>query len=96
MIIGGSPLVSQLGDTRWSGESTPQAGTILLRDGVYVARVYPVDQAELGGVYSPEGVALMRVSAAGNGDSVIVSDPAGHVVAHEWHGCARRRWDRRR
>ena len=61
MIIGGPPLISQLGDTRWTG-SDGSNGTALARDGVRVARVYPVMDAASGAVFDPVGAALMRVT----------------------------------
>ena len=77
MIIGGPPLVSQLGDTRWSG-SDGSNGTAIARDGVRVARVFPVTDAASGAVFDPVGAALMRVHA--DGDKAVVSDTANQVL----------------
>jgi hypothetical protein len=77
MIVGGPPLVSQLGDTRWSG-SDGSNGTAIARDGVRVARVFPVGDAASSAVFDPVGAALMRVHA--DGDKAVVSDTANHLL----------------
>jgi hypothetical protein len=69
MIVGGPPLVSQLGDTRWSGEST-RTGTLVQRDGQLVARFFPVGDAAAAGIYDPNGVALERIAAEGRRASI--------------------------
>ncbi len=77
LIVGGSPLVAQLGDTRWSGESTA-TGTILSRDDTRIARVFPVGDPAIGGVYLPDGTALIRISTTG--DTAIVTNAASQQL----------------
>src|SRR5262249_58057130 len=77
LIVGGPPIISQLGETRWSGETTPQ-GTVLSRNNDRVARVFPVDDPAKGGVYTNEGAAMIRVAAAG--DKATVTDAASLLL----------------
>jgi hypothetical protein len=60
MIIGGPPLISQLGDTRWSGKDGAN-GTTLEREGDRVARIFPVNDRSTVGVFDLNGVAMLRV-----------------------------------
>ncbi|HUJ59046.1 MAG TPA: hypothetical protein VLX92_11150 [Kofleriaceae bacterium] len=71
LIVGGDPLVAQLGDVRWSGERTAN-GTVLLRDGVAIARIHG------GDVIDPSGVALIRTTVQGG--TATVSDAAGRAL----------------
>ncbi len=71
MIVGGPPLVSTLGTTKWTGSTEPN-GTVLFRDEDRIARVYPVGDAKSGGVYDLEGVAKIRVKV--NGSVAVVED----------------------
>jgi hypothetical protein len=65
LIVGGPPLVSTLGDTKWEGADEPN-GTILIRNGERIARVYPVGQPAAGGVFDLHGVAQARITVAGD------------------------------
>lgn len=77
MIVGGEPLVAQVGDTRWSGD-TGSNGTTILRGAEAVARVFPVGDPAHVAVIDPQGVPLLRVSLSG-GDATVTSG-AGQVV----------------
>jgi len=77
LIVGGPPLVAQLGDTRWVGDDESN-GTTLSRAGTPVARVFPVGDPMTAAVLDPEGVALARVQTSG-GDAT-VSNGAGQTV----------------
>ncbi len=77
MIVGGPPLISQLGDMRWTGTDGAN-GTVLERDGVRVARLYPSADPAAGAVFDPEGVALLRVQAAS--DRATVTDATNRPV----------------
>jgi hypothetical protein len=78
LIVGGPPLVSQLGETKWTGSNTPEGGTFLLRNDDRVVRVYPVGDPASAGVYDLQGVALLRVAATG--DRATVTDAAGRPL----------------
>lgn len=77
MIIGGPPLVSQLGDTRWSGKDGAN-GTTLEREGDRVARIFPVNDRSTVGVFDLNGVAMLRVQATPAGATV--SDAASRPL----------------
>ena len=77
MIVGGSPLVAQLGDTRWSGEAT-SGGTVLSRDATRVARIFPVGDPTTGGVYGLDGVAMIRIATTA--DAAIVTDGGSRQI----------------
>jgi hypothetical protein len=77
MIVGSDPLVSQLGESRWTGESTP-SGIVIHRDGAMVARLYPVGEPNSAGVYDANGVALARIARVG--DKATVTDAASRVI----------------
>jgi hypothetical protein len=77
MLIGGPPLVAQLGDTRWMGEDGSN-GTTLQRGTDAVARVFPVGDPTQVAVLDNQGVAMARISVSG-GDA-IVSNAGGQQV----------------
>lgn len=64
LIVGGPPLVATLGSTQWAGQSEPN-GTILVRDGERIARVYPVGDPKASAVFDLKGVAQARVEVTG-------------------------------
>lgn len=77
MIIGGPPLVAQVGDVRWTGEDG-ENGTTIERTAQPVARVFPVGDPTQAAVLDNEGVAMARISVTG-GDA-IVSNAGGQIV----------------
>jgi hypothetical protein len=77
MIIGGPPLVAQLGDAHWTGEDGSN-GTTLERGTEPVARVFPVGDPTQVAVLDNEGVAMARIQVSG-GDA-LVSNLRGQVV----------------
>lgn len=78
MLIGTQPLVAQMGDVRWSGDLTA-SGTMLRRNDIVMARVYPDnDPGELG-LYTAEGVAMFHAKIVG--DKADLVSGAGAIVA---------------
>jgi hypothetical protein len=77
MIVGGRPLVSQLGNARWTGDDASN-GTTLREDGRPVARLYPIDDPAKMSVFDPTGVPMIEVFGDGKGASV--SDQHGEVT----------------
>ncbi len=77
LIVGGPPLISNVGGTDWSG-LTAANGTTLRRDGVPVARIFPVGDATTASVLDPHGVALARIAVTGK--VAAVSNAAGVPV----------------
>ncbi len=77
MIIGGPPLVSQLGDTRWSGVDGAN-GTTLAREGDRIARIFPVNDRSSVSVFDLDGIAMLRVQATPAGATV--SDAASNPL----------------
>jgi hypothetical protein len=73
MIVGGPPILSQLGTTRWMG-TTGSNGTMYEKDGERVARLYPLADANEASVLDTHGVALMRVMVTG--ETAKVTDAA--------------------
>lgn len=71
MIIGGPPLISQLGSTRWTGADGAN-GMVLSRDDQRVARLYD------GAVFDMVGAAMVRVKA--EADRATVSDTASRLI----------------
>ena len=63
-IVGGPPLVAQVGNTRWSG-TTETNGTTLSRDDERVVRVFPVGDPDTTAVLDMKGVALARIAVQG-------------------------------
>lgn len=78
MLIGGPPLVAQVGATHWSGEDRGN-GTTLAKDGTAIARV--VDTGAQIDVFDPQGVPLLHVAAAAPGTAT-VSDASRRIVRH--------------
>jgi hypothetical protein len=64
LIVGGPPLVANLGGTEWKG-ATAENGTTLTRDGESVARVFPVGDPISVAVLDMRGVALARIAVTG-------------------------------
>ncbi len=77
MMVGTDPLVAQLGEIRWTGETSTN-GTTIKRNGEVVARVFPIDQPSETGVYTPDGVAMFRVTLSG--DKADLISGAGAVI----------------
>lgn len=73
MIVGGPPILSQLGTTRWMGMDGSN-GTTFEKDGERIARLYPLADPAKASVIDTHGVALMRVTVTG--DKAIVTDSA--------------------
>lgn len=73
MIVGGPPILSQLGDVRWMGTDGSN-GTTYEKDGQRIARLYPLADPMQAGVIDTQGVALMRVKVTGG--KAIVTDSA--------------------
>lgn len=64
MLIGTQPLIAQVGDVRWTGDQAVN-GTTIKRNDITVARIFPSDQPNETGMYTPEGVAIFRATASG-------------------------------
>jgi hypothetical protein len=77
MIIGGPPLVAQVGTTHWMGDDDTN-GTTLMRGTETVARVFPVGDPAQVAVLDNQGVAMARIAVSG-GDA-IVSNAGGQQV----------------
>ena len=69
MIIGGPPLISQLGETRWTGKDGP-TGTTLEREGDRVARIFPIGDLATVDVFNLDGIAMLHVQATPAGATV--------------------------
>ncbi|MFT3692596.1 MAG: hypothetical protein QM831_05615 [Kofleriaceae bacterium] len=67
MIIGGPPLVSQLGDTRWEG-SAANDGVVLTRNTETFARF--VDQTQALTVFDPTGTKMVSIAATATAATV--------------------------
>jgi hypothetical protein len=68
LLVGGRPLVAQVGETRWTGEDAAN-GTTLFENGHPAARIHANQ------LFDPDGVPLVRVMD--NGD---IGNPAGQIV----------------
>jgi hypothetical protein len=77
LIVGGPPLLANLGTTEWKG-STGDNGTTLIRDGQPVVRVFPVGDPNTVSVLDMHGVALARIAVSGA--LATVSDASGVPV----------------
>lgn len=64
LIVGGPPLVANLGGTEWRG-SAADNGTTLYREGQAQVRVFPIGDATNVSVMDTHGVALARVRVEG-------------------------------
>jgi len=80
LIVGGPPIISQSGDTKWSGETTAQAGTFYSHNDDRVARVFPVSDPQTGGVYDVNGVALIRIATSTAGDTATVTSSSSALL----------------
>ena len=69
LIVGGPPLVANLGGTQWKG-SAADNGTTLIRDGESVARIFPVGDPKTVSVLDMQGVALARIALSPAGVTV--------------------------
>jgi len=63
LIVGGPPLVANVGGTEWKG-SAAENGVTLSRDGQPVARVFPVGDPNATAILDMHGVALARITLA--------------------------------
>jgi hypothetical protein len=61
LIVGGPPLVANLGSTEWKG-SAADNGTTLYRDGQPVVRVFPTGDPKTVSVLDLHGIALARIA----------------------------------
>jgi hypothetical protein len=68
LLVGGRPLVAQIGGTRWSGEDR-ENGTTLSKNDAPIARIHANQ------LFDGEGIPVLRVSA--NGD---IANAAGQVT----------------
>jgi hypothetical protein len=68
LLVGGRPLIAQIGSTRWTGEDLAN-GTTLSSNGEPVARIHAKQ------LFDAEGIPMLRVMD--NGD---IADGAGRVV----------------
>jgi hypothetical protein len=81
LLIGGSPLVAQDGNTRWSGEKLAN-GTTISRDGTPVARVQ--DQGAHVAVFDPAGLPIVKIDDVSGGATV--ADQASRVIRRVTQG----------
>ncbi len=77
LLIGTQPLVAQLGDVRWTGE-TSSNGTTIKRNDKAVARIFPSDLPNETGLFTTEGVAMVRATVSG--DKADLISGAGAIV----------------
>jgi hypothetical protein len=77
LIVGGPPLIANLGGTEWTG-SAADNGTTLIRDREAVVRVFPVGDPNVVSVLDMRGVALARIAV--NGAAATVSNAASVPV----------------
>lgn len=73
LIVGGPPLIADLGGTKWTGSAATN-GTTLSRDGQAVVRIYPVGDPTSAAVLDMQGIALARVAVTG--DTAKITDSA--------------------
>jgi hypothetical protein len=71
LLVGGEPLVAQLGNDRWTGD-TGDNGTTISRGVEKIARVFPVNDATQVSVLDNSGIAVVRVKVSG-GDATVSS-----------------------
>ncbi len=76
-IVGTVPLVSQIGTTRWSGDSATN-GTTFKKGDTAIARLYAASDAELA-LLDPDGVAIVRATRGADG-VVSIADRQSTVV----------------
>ncbi len=71
LLVGGRPLVAQVGNIRWTGEDD-STGTTLQKDGTTVARIFPADVSPVAvDLMGPDGVAIVRIKVSGDTAPVI-------------------------
>jgi hypothetical protein len=63
LLVGTEPLVTQIGNSRWSGDDGPE-GTTLRRDGAAILRIHDTKDAGVE-VFDPYGAAVLFVTADG-------------------------------
>lgn len=63
MLVGTQPLVTQIGNSRWSGDDA-EDGMTLRKDGVAIARIREPQDASVE-VFDPQGTAMLHVTADG-------------------------------
>ena len=68
LLIGSEPLVAQVGNSRWSGDTAAdpgaEPGTILRKNGEPIVRIH--DKQDTGiEVFDPRGTAILQVSGDG-------------------------------
>jgi hypothetical protein len=81
LLVGGRPLVAQVGEIRWAGVDDA-SGTVLEKDGVAVARIFPADVTPGAvDVIGPDGIALLRVKVDGDSAPVVGASGAVERVA---------------
>jgi hypothetical protein len=77
LIVGGPPLVATYGAAQWTGTSASN-GTTFAKDGTAVARVFPVGDPAQAAVLDMQGIALVRITVAG--DKATVADASSVPV----------------
>jgi len=77
MIVGGPPILSQVGNTTWTG-STSENGTTYSRDSERIARIYPIRDPKSAAVLDMQGVAMARITVAG--DKAAVADASTATI----------------
>jgi hypothetical protein len=63
LLIGTQPLVTQIGNSRWSGDEDAN-GTTLRKDGAAIVRIRDLQDASFE-VFDPQGAAILQVSSDG-------------------------------
>jgi len=63
LLIGTEPLVTQVGNSRWSGDEA-ENGTTLRKDGAAFVRIHDTQDSGVE-VFDPHGVAILLVTADG-------------------------------
>lgn len=77
MIVGGPPILSQVGNTTWTG-STGENGTTYSRDSDRIARVFPIRDPKTAAVLDMQGVAKARIAVTG--DKATVTDASAAAL----------------
>jgi hypothetical protein len=63
LIVGGPPLVATVGASTWNG-SEEANGTVLVKDDIRRARIYPFTKADELAIFDMHGVAQVRIAVA--------------------------------
>jgi hypothetical protein len=79
MIVGGPPILSQVGNTTWTG-STTENGTTYSRDGERIARVFPIRDPKNAAVLDMQGVAMARIAVSKDTTKATVADASSAPV----------------